>query len=214
MDDSGEGGTEPSKNESPKRVLQILFEIELAEDCGCPLSNPESQVHGIHNQIDDDTCHAEMTVSDETDSGYVTHTTNHVDDSCLCLAFSEVDCIPRIQSADGDTVVVETFVSDRELISELVDRLKSVTEQVSLKRLTAREQHSPRNSDSTTVSLAHLTSKQREAAMVAVSEGYYESPRQASLDDLTATLGISKSALSKRLTAVEAKLTTAVFDPD
>lgn len=214
MDDSGGDSTGPSKNESPKRVLQILFEIELADDCGCPLSNPESLVHGIHNQINDETCHAEMTMSDETDSGYVTHTTNHVDDSCLCLAFSEVDCIPRIQSADEDTVVVETFVSDRKLITELVDRLKSVTERVSLKRLTAREQHSPRSSDSTTVDLAHLTSKQREAAMVAVSDGYYETPRQASLDDLSETLDISKSALSKRLSAVEAKLTTAVFDPE
>jgi len=214
MDDSGEGCDGPSENESPKRVLQILFEIELADDCGCPLSDPESQVHGIHNQIDDGTCHAEMTVSDETDSGYVTHTTNHVDDSCLCLAFSEVDCIPRIKSADEDTVIVETYVSDRKLISELVDRLKAVTERVSLKRLTAREQHDPRRSDPTTVDLANLTSKQREAAMVAVSEGYYESPRQASLDDLAATLGISKSALSKRLTAVEAKLTTAIFDPE
>jgi hypothetical protein len=51
-----------------------------------------------------------------TDNEYVTYTTNHVDDSCLCLAFSGVDCILRIKSADEETVVVETSVSDREII--------------------------------------------------------------------------------------------------
>jgi predicted DNA binding protein len=66
----------------------------------------------------------------------------------------------------------------------------------------------------TTVDIVNRTSKQRDTAVVAVSEGYYESPRQADLNDLTESLPISKSALSKRLTAVETKLTTAVFDPE
>lgn len=86
--------------------------------------------------------------------------TNHVDDSCLCLAFSGVDYIPRIKSADEETVVVETFVSDWEIISELVDYLESATEQVRLKRLTSGEQHSAPISGLTTVDIANMISKQ------------------------------------------------------
>jgi hypothetical protein len=60
MDNSGEDCNRCSNNESPKPVLQILFEIGLADDCHCPLSSPEFPIDCIHNQIDDETCHAEI----------------------------------------------------------------------------------------------------------------------------------------------------------
>jgi len=195
-----------------EQTLQVLFEVTLTDDCSCPLSSSESQVENVHNQIDDGICHAEVTVCDDNDAAHVVHTTNHIERSCLCPAFRDVGCIPRIQNADGDTILIETYISDRELISELVERLKAVTENVSLNRLTARREGAV-ESTSTTLELSQLTAKQREAATIAVENGYYETPRQTSLDDLAATLDISKSALSQRLNAVEAKLTTAVFDP-
>lgn len=210
-----EDGYEDSAESTPEgRILQVVFEIKLSDECGCPLSDPDSRVENVRNQITDETCHAEMNICDETDTTRISHTTNRIDDSCLCLAFSDVGCVPRIQSADGDTLIVETYVSDRDVISELVEQLRAVTEQVGLKRLMASDQQSAAKTRKTTVELAHLTSKQRETAMIAVSEGYYESPRRVSLDDLAATLGITKSALSKRLTVIESKLATAVFDPD
>ncbi|WP_253737533.1 helix-turn-helix domain-containing protein [Halohasta salina] len=212
MERSESGNTGSGESASKERTLQVLFEVILSEDCSCPLSNSESPVENVHNQIDDGVCHAEVTVCDESDTAHVVHTTNHVEGSCLCLAFREVGCIPRIRNADGDAVLIETYLSDRERISELVDRLKTVTEHVSLQRLTARRDGAVASSP-TTVELSHLTAKQREAATMAVSEGYYETPRQTSLDDLATTLGISKSALSQRLNAVESKLATAVFDP-
>ncbi|MFC7134902.1 MULTISPECIES: helix-turn-helix domain-containing protein [Salinibaculum] len=209
-----ESGFEGSMGDTSKeRTLQILFEVELPHGCSCPLLTPSSQVENVHNQVTDSVCHAEMTVSEDSDTTHVVHETNHVEQSCLCLAFSEVGCVPRIQSADGDTVMVETYVSDRETITELVDRLKSVTEGVSLRRLTTRQREGGVESNRTTVDISDLTPKQREAAMVAVSEGYYETPRQTSFDELAATLDISKSALSQRLSAIESKLATAVFDP-
>ncbi|WP_458208013.1 helix-turn-helix domain-containing protein [Haladaptatus sp. NG-SE-30] len=213
MEQSESGLKGSAESTSKERTLQVLFEVKLSDDCSCPLSNPESQVENVHNQIDDGVCHAEVTVCDDNDAAHVVHTTNHTERSCLCLAFSEVGCVPRIESADGDAVLIETYVSDREVISELIDRLKSVAEHVSLRRLTARRRDAAVESTPTTVDLSHLTAKQREAATIAVSEGYYQTPRQTNLDDLAATLGISKSALSQRLSAVEAKLATAVFDP-
>ena len=212
MEHSESGHTGLEETSSKEQTLQVVFEVTVSDDCSCPLSSSESQVENVHNQIDDGICHAEVTVCDDNDAAHVVHTTNHIERSCLCLAFRDVGCIPRIQNADGDSVLIETYISDRAVISELVDRLKDVTEHVSLQRLTARQEGTV-TSTSTTIDLSHLTARQREAATLAVSEGYYETPRQTDLDDLAATLGISKSALSQRLNAAEAKLATAVFDP-
>ena len=44
-----------------------------------------------------------------------------------------------------------------------------------------------------------LTQKQRDALEIAHERGYYETPRQVTLDDLAADLDISQQALSQRL---------------
>jgi predicted DNA binding protein len=210
--ESGPVGSE--KSNSKRRNLQVLFEIELSDGDSCPLSDPDVEIEDFHNQTCDGVCYAEMTVRDDDgEPTQVVHTTSQTDQSCLCLAFSDVRCVPRIRSATEDVIVVEVYLSDREAISELVDRLKAVAERVSLRRLTTRQQDESAESSATTIDLSHLTTKQREAAILAVSEGYYESPRETTLDHLATKLGISNSALSQRLNAVEAKLATAVFEP-
>jgi len=62
-----------------------------------------------------------------------------------------------------------------------------------------------------TLDLHEITEKQREAVAKAVSEGYYSTPRETSVDELADDFGISTSALSQRLKAVESKLATAAF---
>ncbi|QIB74493.1 transcriptional regulator [Halogeometricum borinquense] len=193
-----------------EQTLQLLFELEFSANESCLLSEADSEVRDVHYQVCDGTCYAEVTVTDDDDA-HVVHSTTDVDDSCLCLAFSEFDCVPRVQYADEDVVVVETYASDRSVISDLVARLNEVADRVSLRRLTARSPESC-GDQTTTIDLSHLTEKQRTAATLAVSSGYYRTPRETSLDELADELGISKSALSQRLSAVEAKLATAVFD--
>ena len=211
MKQSESGPKRETTGSAKERTLQVLLEIELPEDCTCPLSDPDSEVENVHNQIDDGVCHAEVTVTDDTDATQVLHSTNQIETSCLCLAFSEVGCVPRIQSADDGVILVKTYISDRSVISELVDQLRANAERVSLRCLTTRQDGD--GSDSATVDLSRLTSKQREAAMIAVSKGYYQTPRQTTLDELAVALGVSKSTASQHLSAVESKLATAAFDP-
>ncbi|MFC6732031.1 helix-turn-helix domain-containing protein [Haladaptatus sp. DYSN1] len=62
-----------------------------------------------------------------------------------------------------------------------------------------------------------LTNEQWEALVLAVEEGYFESPRAASLDALSAELGISSQAVSKRLRPAVRKVVQAAvgsFDDD
>jgi hypothetical protein len=44
-----------------------------------------------------------------------------------------------------------------------------------------------------------LTPVQRRTLVVAIEQGYFEIPRQSTLDDLAADLGVSKQAVSERL---------------
>ncbi|MDS0241640.1 MULTISPECIES: helix-turn-helix domain-containing protein [Haloferax] len=213
MADSTGGVAEAEHDTSREQHIRLLLEIEPAKRCSCPLAAPESSVENVHTQLDGDTCHAEVTVGDG-ETSKVVHTTTHVGDDCLCRAFGEFGCVPRIRRADGKHIVVETYLSDRETISNLVGRLDEVAERVCLRRLTSDGRGDSNESKTATIDLSSLTAKQREAALIAVHHGYYETPRRTELAALAEALGISKSALSQRLNAVEAKLATAVFDSE
>lgn len=55
------------------------------------------------------------------------------------------------------------------------------------------------DSDSTSETIPGLSEKQREALLAAYEAGYFTVPRQTSLEDIAAELGISQSALAERL---------------
>ncbi|EMA06379.1 helix-turn-helix domain-containing protein [Haloferax denitrificans] len=55
----------------------------------------------------------------------------------------------------------------------------------------------------------NLTDRQREALTLAVSRGYYESPRQVTSEELAAELGISQPSLSSLLRRGERQLITS-----
>ncbi|WP_248896491.1 helix-turn-helix domain-containing protein [Haloplanus halobius] len=58
-----------------------------------------------------------------------------------------------------------------------------------------------------------LPAEQREAMRAAVAEGYYETPREISLDDLADELDIPRSTLSYRLRSAESKLAKSAVQP-
>lgn len=51
-----------------------------------------------------------------------------------------------------------------------------------------------------------ISTKQMEAVRLAVEWGYYRTPKEATLEDIAAELGISKSAVSQRLRRAERTL--------
>ncbi|WP_336000976.1 helix-turn-helix domain-containing protein [Halorientalis halophila] len=56
---------------------------------------------------------------------------------------------------------------------------------------------------------AGLTERQREVLLVAVEKGYYESPREATYEDIAAELDCSASAVGKHLRRIESELVDA-----
>ncbi|WP_283401912.1 helix-turn-helix domain-containing protein [Halorubrum sp. DM2] len=205
-------------DDASTRRLYVEFEVEPSSSADCPLSGFERDVVEVRQQRTADRCHTDVTLSPDDcgcaddDCTEVVHAASAVGGRCPCEVFSEYGCVPQITEINGDDVVVETYLPDRDVLTDLVDGLKAVVDGISLRRLKrigSLEREEPRAD--VTLNLFELTEKQREAAAAAVAAGYYSRPREADLGELSADLGISKSALSQRLTAVESKLATSAF---
>ena len=114
----------------------------------------------------------------------------------------------------------DTNVGDDSVYLRLVLRLSSSTaiprlfnrldtDGISIQQL-RRERHGDR--PAVNVDLGPLTDTQLETLKMAYVAGYYASPRETDLGELSDDLGVSKSAVSQRLKAAEAKLVASVVD--
>ena len=192
-----------SRVQNPK--LWVELEIDREPDVDCPLAglartNATGQV-----QLTGTRCTATISFGDE--DGIAVYSSS-VDDACTCSTvcgpgFSPVDLLVE----DG-SLVVRAYVDSRDHLTDVVETLRESEDDWRLRRLTTPERN--RVADG---SLAEqlfedltVTEKQREAVRAAVEMGYYAEPREASLSDLASRLGVSRSALSQRLNAVESKL--------
>lgn len=146
------------------------------------------------------TCKAEATAA--TDDGprlLEGNVTGH----CVCPVFSEHDCLASVEGFEGDTLTISVAVPDREELAIVVAALRDRGATVRLKRISSAAETERRLLE---LDADAITDKQREAVHAAVEAGYYDTPRDADLSDLAAELGVSRSAVSQRLTAVESKL--------
>lgn len=195
--------------------LRAAFSIELhpANECAIldagPRGEDVSQDIVCHDGHCEEGCHCRsaVTLPDTGDKQLLSGT---VQDRCICPVFRSHDCIASIERFEAGTLEVELRAPDRDELEAIVGELRATGATVRLQYISALagrsgEQHLE-------VHASEITDKQREAVRVAVEEGYYERPRQANLGELADRLGISKSAVSQRLSAVESNLITALFE--
>ncbi len=89
---------------------------------------------------------------------------------------------------DGDAWILTVWMSERAGLARLWDYAQQNDIEIELLRV--NDYASLGNTD------AGLTDSQREALLVAVETGYFEEPRDATLSDVAADLGISQPAAS------------------
>lgn len=193
--------------------LRAVLRVEPHPEAGCFVSQvgPEGDdvTHDLVCHDADCTnceCRAEVRISGGSTRRFVA---GRINDRCICPVFRQYDCLPSIESFDGNELVVSLTLPDRGELADIVSHLREVGASVRLDRLSR-----PGSEDDNCVlqlEARSITEKQREAIRVAIECGYYESPRQADLGDLAAELGVSRSAVSQRLGAVESKLVTELF---
>lgn len=218
-DTDGDLSVSDSERQTSSRQIYAEFEIDKASDGGCPLDEFGSDVEETRQQAVNGACHTDIRVSaDDCDDSCdscteVVHTVSAIEESCICPVFGKFGFIPNVTAVTDERVRVETYLPDRTQLPELVDELKSVSNGIYLRRLKSIDPNDGRErTEPAVIALDQVTEKQRQAAVKAVSSGYYHSPRETSLGDLADDLDISKAALSQRLRAVESKLALSAFE--
>jgi predicted DNA binding protein len=100
-------------------------------------------------------------------------------------------------STDGSRWWIRVRATDRENVSVLLERCREADVGIELTRLAPES--GPNEHDG-------LTDAQRDILLLALEAGYFEEPREASLEDLAAELDISRQAVGTRLRRAYANL--------
>lgn len=196
--------------------LRATFRIEPHSDAGCPVANVGKRGDEISQDFlypetdcDDGECRSELI--DRTD-GRSTYVQTDVTDRCICPAFRRHDCIASIDEARNGSLYVSVTTPTRTELEAIVETLRDTGATVHLERIGSSSDEPDTAGRRLTIETDDLTEKQRNAVVVAVESGYYETPRKADLGDLADELGVSRSAVSQRLNAVESKLVTSLVN--
>lgn len=212
------GSTKDTRSNT-RRDLRVVFEIEPLPQSCCPLGGFDGEVESVRHQFVEGECltdtmlsTGECPCSSGRDCKEVVHNASTVDATCPCTVFGEFDCVPELDDIVDGRLRIETYLSNRDRLPDLVDSLRAVSDGLCLRQLKRIDNGEVERSRNTvTFNLYEMTEKQRRAVTTAVAEGYYCSPRETSIRELADEFEISASALSQRLNAAEAKLATAAF---
>lgn len=107
------------------------------------------------------------------------------------------------QLTDNSPIQVVLEVPGRESLQSVLTSVSGADAPAKTKEIGPA---TPSKESSVTVELGDLTTKQLETLQLAIEEGYYRRPREATLQDLAALLEISKSAVSQRIRTAERTL--------
>lgn len=201
-------------------VLRAQVAIEPHPDSNCAVVNAGADAKEVTHHlkagdatdgegtgVDCGECHTELDFAGEEgrDRAYLK---SAVSTHCICPIFEEHDCIPRIQAVKSGSMVVVLSIPRREVLREIISDLRAVGATVSVDWLV----DGSGTAVTAEIDVSTITDKQQEAMECARELGYYETPREASLGDVAAELGVSESAASQRLNAAETKLVTAFLE--
>jgi predicted DNA binding protein len=108
----------------------------------------------------------------------------------------------------GSTWVFQLRSANREALSEFQN--ECITQDVAIEIRRVFD-----DPDETDTNRFDLTTKQHEAVMLALDNGYFDVPREASLTELAKKVGISRQAYSRRLNrGLQSLLTNTVGDKE
>lgn len=196
----------PTATHRPTRAV-LAFESSAE----CPFSSVDGDIIDAQNSLVDQSCHCQYVVdSSGGEETVVGHTSRKHESDCACHVFGEYECVPDVLAVEDDLLVVSVFLPDRDIIADLVADLRSICDQVSLRRIA--DDPDDVEAARCEVDLTQLTAKQRRALNLATERGYYEQPSGVSLAELAADLGVSKQAVSQRLRAAENELFEQLVD--
>lgn len=200
------GGADHSGGDESVDALRATLAVTPATPSSCHVIYETPDASAVTRTVadgpDGPRCQSAVTAR-EDGTERARYRSEPVSDRCLCTALTSVECAFSVDSVRDGALILSLTVPSRSALADAVDALRAVDAQVRLRRVGRLEAGEP---DRIELDPASVTDKQREAVELALELGYYERPRRADLSDLAAALDVSPSAVSQRLTAVEATL--------
>lgn len=185
--------------------LWVDMTIEPHPDFSCPVVDSGTNIDSTRINAVGDRCIADLNVTGEP--GWI-RKIGPKGEQGLCRIFAHHECVPHVNGVENGTISVETFVSDRNVVRNLIESLESEIGSVDLVGLGMA--NGTDGTDVVRIDLSILTPKQRNALELAVCEDYFENG--TTLEELSESLEISTSALSQRLRSGQVKLFRRLFD--
>jgi predicted DNA binding protein len=185
------------------------FDLGIEPVEWCPLADVEPPIAVRNQRFRDGTCLIDAQVRGTEGEERTVRITQDCAVSCPSKVLTDAGYVPELEEIHPERVVLGVCLDDRGEVPRIVERLRPVTERISLRQLVAIDQD--QTVDRSVLDLRDLTEKQRSAVTIAIAEGYYRRPRRASIGDIAGALDISPAAASQRLKAVESKLMRRVF---
>lgn len=201
-------------SEEDAQRCQLYVELGISFPASCSISEKIPDLESADLFLRDDECLTRLTCDGESEEGVFIVRQETCSD-CICHAFDTYDCPPKIERIEEEQTIVSCYLPNRDKLRNLIDDLQGVSDRVRLLKIVEIDQNvEGETSRSLTFDLTELTETQRETLEVAVTNGYYDEPKDISLDALAAQLDVSKSALSRRLKRAEANLVSQVIRTD
>ena len=195
-------------DQAQKRPLCAVLDITM--NGACPLADIDEPARDIYVRQVDGKCRADVVI--ENENLQVIHFEKNVENDCVGSVFGRYDCVPHVTEAEAGTITIMTFPPERAILSNLVSDIRGLGFDVTVKRLISLDDYDKTGRNPPMMcDVSMLTKKEREAVDLAVDQGYYDEPNGTSLQELADQLGISKSALSSRLSSAESKLMKDLF---
>lgn len=197
-------GATPATGTREHRHLYVEVQVSMDEECPIyDLSESVVETRVFFSQTGECQCD----IIHETKCNPV-HVSRPIEGSCVCSVFSEHGCVPEIESASGGRAHVSTYLPNRSVLSDLIADLRTESRKASLLRIVDCGRDGV--GSNITFDLTDLTDTQRDTLELAVTEGYYDDPKEISLEGLAEELNISKSGVSRRLSRIEATILTNI----
>lgn len=190
------------------RSTRLEISVTPSESCSCPLKqavDSGTEVREVRRLTAGNRCVSDIVVSDGSGGSEVFKTESLLENDCFCPVFEDIDVPPRVEDVRGDGVVVSAYVSEDDDAETLLRRLREKAEEAEVLGIRNAE-------DDTLANLSNLTEKQNETLRKAVVGGYYDDPQRLSLSELADEFGVSKSAVSQRLSRAESKIVVEAFE--
>lgn len=174
--------------------LDVRISVTPPNECTCPLLT-QSADSVRRSSVGSSSPGTECRLVLATNEGSSFQTAK-IGEQCICPVFDDHDCVWEMTEVTAD-LQVEVTVPDRSALASLMNELEATASAVELERISPTGHHDAGDL---------LTAKQREAFIAAVEAGYYERPRETSLEEIADELEISVSAVSQRLTATRRRV--------